>query len=497
MTPPTNRLQMAAATEFAQCFVTASLNRQLHAADSRFVADALRDMVHALRRAQALGLEMPLQLQLSDDCIHYEGQTLEGPSLQAKALLRHCSKRHIAVISFAPELDVDEANRCFDLLLLPANEEALSREHRDETLKAHGIRRIRFTLRSAGDPSNRRSAIPSDREALHRYQDLAQSLLENHALATRNMELAVDIAAGSVERTLTQLEEPSLLLSLATQDDVDRFTVGHSVRVALLALQVARSLGTGRSQLVHVGTAALLHDIGKSKVPQEVLFKQGKLDADEWRWMAQHPRLGAHLLLEQHEDVGPHALGAAFCHHMGPTGCGYPTPALPFAPSGISRLIRVCDVFEALTSVRPYKRALTPLEAYAVMFRNERDFDPHWLRRFVRALGLFPTGTRVLLDDGAEAIVVDQTDLPQSPVVRLLTIGDGAALPIDHPEIIRLGVAVDGVARRIKGLCMHDRCLAVPAFDSYDPQILTTAGNACLSMDLARDAATINLPKST
>jgi len=256
----------------------------------------------------------------------------------------------------------------------------------------------------------------------------------------------------------------------------------------------ARSLGVGRSQLVHVGTAALLHDIGKSKVPQEVLFKQGRLDTDEWRWMAQHPRLGAHLLLEQHADVGPHALGAAFCHHMGPTGCGYPTPALPFAPSGISRLIRVCDVFEALTSVRPYKRALTPLEAYAVMFRNEQDFDAHWLRRFVHALGLFPTGTRLLLDDGAEAIVIDQTDQPQSPVVRLLTASAGSPLPAGHPEVLRLGVQVDGVTRRIRGMCLHDRCLAVPDFAQHDPQILTTAGNACLSMNLARDAATINLP---
>ena len=72
-------------------------------------------------------------------------------------------------------------------------------------------------------------------------------------------------------------------------------------------------------------------------------------------------------------------------------------------------------------SVRPYKRALTPVEAYAVMFRSEQDFDPCWLRQFVRTLGLFPTGTRVLLDDGADALVVGQTDSAHQPIVQLLT----------------------------------------------------------------------------
>jgi len=487
--PSRDELRAHAVSMFVHDLVVLALNRLLHAPDSRFVTDALFDTVRALQHAADLGVEMPLQLQFGDDRIHYEGQPLDGPSLQARSLLRCCAERQIAAISFQRELGTDELNRCFDLLLLSYNRDALTRDQRDVVMRAFGVRNVRITLRSAADPSDRRAGVDDSVRALHQYQDLAECLQHNHVLAHRDHELAVDAAADVVERTVNQFEEPSLLLSLATQDDVDRFTVGHSVRVALLALQVARALGASRDQLVHVGAAALMHDIGKSKVPQEVLFKQGRLSADEWHWMAQHPRLGAQLLLEQHQTVDPHAIGAAFCHHMGPTGQGYPQPALPIVPSGISRLVRVCDVFEALTSVRPYKRALTPVEAYAVMFRNEQDFDPAWLRRFVRTLGLFPTGTRVRLDCGAEGVVVTQTGCPERPEVRLLSAADGADLPAGHPERVAIGVPFEGRVPHIASVSTHDRCVPVPDFDPTEPEVLTqSVHHACLSTQLAQGA---------
>jgi len=479
--PTTAELQRDAVVAFAHALVTASLNRLVHDAGSRFVADALREMVRALERAAALGVEMPLSLQLGDDRLHHDGKALDGPSLQARSLLRCAAERNVATLSFAHGLDVDEANRFFDLLLLGHNRDALSRGHRDVVLHAFGIRHVRVTLRSIGDPSDRRKTIDDADRALHQYQDLAACLQKNHALARRDQELDVDETAGVVERTLGLLDEPSLLLSLAAHDDVDRFTVGHSVRVALLALQVARSLDASRTQLVHVGSAALLHDIGKSKVPQEVLFKQGALTPEEWSHMAQHPRLGAQILLEQHHEVDPRAIGAAFCHHMGPTGRGYPDATIPIVPSGISRLVRVCDVFEALTSVRPYKRALTPVEAYAVMYRSSPDFDPAWLHRFTMTLGLFPVGTRVHLDDGSDALVVAQTQCPDRPTVRLLTGPGNGALPPGHPGVLTIGVPHEGRTPRIVGVDTHDRCVTVPEFDPADPSVsMMGTHHACL-----------------
>ncbi|HEX5050380.1 MAG TPA: HD domain-containing phosphohydrolase [Planctomycetota bacterium] len=496
MTKGQEKLQLAAVTQFAHELVAATLNRELHGRDSQFVGDSLRAMVTALRRAAAVGVDMPLELRFAGDRIDFDGTPLVGPSLQARALLSRCRERHIAALAFGTGMDTDEANRCLDLLLLPQHEQAFSRERRDAAFAALGIQNLRATPCAPGS-SGVREAEPTD-QALHRYQDLADCLQQNHMRARRDMELAVDAAEDVVERTVAQFDEPSLLLSLAAQDDVDRFTVGHSVRVALLALQVARALGADREQLVHVGTAALMHDIGKSKVPQQILFKPGALSTEEWHWMAQHPRLGAQILLEQHSEVNASAIGAAFCHHMGPTGRGYPQPTVPVAPSGISRLVRVCDVFEALTSVRPYKRALTPIEAYAVMFRNEQDFDPAWLRRFARTLGLFPTGSRVHLDCGSEALVTAQGECPEQPRVRLLSGPGGTALPAGHPTELAIGAPFEGRVPRISGVTTHDRCIAVPEFDLAEPEVLTShANHACVSTTLARDAAAIRPAAST
>jgi putative nucleotidyltransferase with HDIG domain len=491
----TDERRRRAVTAFVDDLVTVTMTRRLHPAGGPLVTEAVRTLLQSLAQAAAAGVEMPLQLQFGDDRIHHDGEPLNGPSLQAGSLLRACAERQVAVLSFAAGLQADEVERCFDLLLLPQNHDALARDHRDHTLQALGIRHLRVTLRSPGDPCDRRSPLPGDPEALHRYQDLADSLQQNHVRAHRDQELGLDAVATVVERTLAQFEEPSTLLALATQDDVDRFTVGHSVRVALLALQVARAVGAPREQLVHVGTAALMHDIGKSKVPLEVLWKRGSLTADEWQSMAQHPRLGAQILLEQHEDVDPSAVGAAFCHHMAPGGGGYPQPATPIVPSAISRLIRVCDVFEALTSVRPYKRALTPVEAYAVMFRNEHDFDPRWLRRFATVLGLFPTGTRVLLDDGAEGLVVRQSPCAHRPVVQLLSGSGGEPLPADCPDTLTIGTPWQGRTPRIAAVSTHDRCLVVPELEAEAPHILTTdASHGCLSSTLARDVAAVVRP---
>jgi putative nucleotidyltransferase with HDIG domain len=479
----TAELRSVAVEQFAHCLVNATLNRDLHDAGSSHVRTAIEALIGALRQAVQVGVELPLRLQLGDDCIFHDGVPLEGPSLQARRLLQQCDERQIAAIAFDAPLTAAELLSFLDLLLLPQNRPSLSRKNRERALSALGIRNVSITSRIPGDPADRRVAVVDETRhtALLRYQDLADVLQQNHVRAHRDQELALDATSGIVERAILQLDnEPSGLLALAAQDSIDRFTVGHSVRVALLALQVARAAGADRNQLVRIGTAALLHDIGKSKVPQEILFKQGRLDDEEWRWMAQHPRLGAQILIEQ-QELDASVVGAAFCHHMRPVGEGYPRPAVPFQPSGTSRLVRVCDVFEALTSVRPYKRALTPCEAFAVMCREERDFDQRWLRFFVRTLGLYPQGTRLLLDDGSEAMVARQTACPYQPVVQPITGPAGGSLPPGTPTEITVGVPHAGQVRRVASVRTSDRLVVVPEGDVGEPVILTqTVHGACL-----------------
>ena len=489
MTRTQAHIRESAIVQFAHALVTAAHDYAINGRDSTHVLISLHALVRTLRDAIAAGADSPLQLQFSDDRIHYDGAPLVAPSLQARDLLHELAARDIAALAFGDGLDADEALRLFDLLLLPQNVEAFARAHREQAMLAFGIRNVRSTSRTPADPSDRSVSVAEAIDDLRHYQALAASLQHNHARAHRDQGLAVDQASTAVERALLRLDaEPSGLLSLAAQDNVDRFTVGHSVRVALLALQVARAAGADRDQMVRVGTAALLHDIGKSKVPQEILFKQGKLDESEWHWMAQHPRLGAHILMEQ-QELDHAAIGAAFCHHMRADGSGYPKPAVPVTPSGTSRLVRVCDAFEALTAVRPYKRALTPAEAFAVMHRNPCDFDPRWLALFVHTLGIYPVGTRVLLEDGAHAVVLRQTSRADQPVVRVLSGAGTSELPDGHPDELAIGTQHQGRTPSIRSILLHDRHVPMPEPEAPLPEVLTqTAHGACLSMPKTPDS---------
>ena len=344
----------------------------------------------------------------------------------------------------------------------------------EHVLADRGMQGIGVEFRAADDDGPA-AASAADRSAIESYQQLADVLQQSHVSARRGREISIDAARGIVERTVARMgTAPSDLLALAVYDDIDRFTVGHSVRVALLALEVARAAGSTEDELLLVGTAGLLHDIGKSQVPQDLLFKQGPLGTEEWGAMSEHPRLGAEILVEQ-QDVHPSAIGAAFCHHMAPDGGGYPTPVAAFRPSGISRLIRICDVFEALTAVRPYKCDLTPLEAMAIMHRERAGFDPDWLCFFFRTIGIYPIGTRLRLDSGEMALVVAKGPSCDSPVVRLLdeagvAAGEGA-------RECTIGLPQEGVVRQIAAIVRRH---ASEDHDDPSPLAIAAPATACL-----------------
>jgi putative nucleotidyltransferase with HDIG domain len=437
----------AAVDEFAHHLVAALLCLRMHAATTLAGRDALETARSMLRRAARAGVPMPLRLELGPDNVRWGGCVLPGTSLQSGPLLDVCGRKGIAAIELDPGVTAPELGRLLGLLDDQGAADAFRNGASLEgVLAGHGVQHAEFRL-AGGTWTDSRA-----RQSVGDYRRLTSFLQDTHVDASRGRTLGLDRASGVVERAIAQMdEEPSALLALATYDDIDAFTVGHSVRVALLALQVARAAGARDELLITIGTAALLHDIGKSRVPHHILWKRGRLDPTEWEVMAQHPRLGAEILLEQ-RDLDPRAIGAAFCHHLGSNGRGYPTPYLAFPPSSVSKLVRVCDVFEALTAVRPYKRALAPLQAYAVMYRNRDDFDHAWLDFFVRTLGIYPLGTRLLLRSGEEAIVTAAGSDPRHPEVTVVAHGEPTALAASCDSRRVVGELREGVPTEIAGV---------------------------------------------
>ena len=257
---------------------------------------------------------------------------------------------------------------------------------------------------------------------------------------------AIDVAGarGTAEKLLQAAQgDFGDILQVVRYPDYDSYTVGHSVRVALFAVMLGHRLGLPRETLVELGTAGMLHDVGKAKIPHEILFKPGRLDEDERRIVSRHPVDGARILLE---NPGTSALGiaAAWGHHLRHDRKGYPTVPAWVTSSRVTGMVQVCDVFEALTAVRPYKPALSPARAYEIMLRDRGAFDPSALAALMQAIGMYPPGSRVRLSSGELALVVSPGARIAAPVVRLTHAREGGVLDAKDARTVDLSAPEAG-----------------------------------------------------
>ena len=227
----------------------------------------------------------------------------------------------------------------------------------------------------------------------------------------------VEAQAEEILNRLTQTNE--LQAGMARQEQYDAFTLGHSLRVAILSMNFARTMTKDRELLIRIGTAALLHDVGKSLIPFEILHSSGTLSEEERRQMNMHAELGAKCLLD-HRESDPLAIAAAFGHHRGPNDSGYPRTTHAHPVNLVTNVVKICDVFEALTAARPYKQPMSPVRAYRVMIAMGDKLDQAMLQRFIEVNGIYPTGQLVELDNGKVAVVRDQADDPLAPKVALI-----------------------------------------------------------------------------
>ena len=206
------------------------------------------------------------------------------------------------------------------------------------------------------------------------------------------------------------MRNPSAIISLARLKTKDDYTFMHSVAVCALMIGLSRQLGLSEEETREAGFAGLLHDIGKMAIPLEVLNKPGRLDDHEFALVRNHPRAGADLLLDS-GGVGEVQVDVALHHHERMDGKGYPDRLAGDAISLFSRMGAVCDVYDAITSNRPYKAGWSPCESLRRMNQwRDGHFDERVFQAFVKTVGIYPVGSLVRLDSGRLATVVDQTD---------------------------------------------------------------------------------------
>jgi len=161
-----------------------------------------------------------------------------------------------------------------------------------------------------------------------------------------------------------------------------------------------------------------LHDIGKARIPGEIVHKRGALTDAEYQTMKLHPVLGAEILLA-HEHATDFDRAAAWGHHIRHDGKGYPLQPAWAVRHPLTALLQICDVFEALTAIRPYKKSKDPQQSYQIMLADKGGFHPGILAQFIRALGLYPPGNMVKLSDGRRAKVMAASHVIDRPGVLI------------------------------------------------------------------------------
>ena len=240
---------------------------------------------------------------------------------------------------------------------------------------------------------------------------------------------------------------PGALVSLARLKTADDYSYMHSVAVCALMVALARQLGMNEEQCRHAGLAGLLHDLGKAVMPTDVLNKPGKLTDDEFAVMKTHPERG-HALLMEGKGAGEAALEVCLHHHEKMDGSGYPHGLAGEQIHALSRMGAVCDVYDAITSNRPYKAGWDPAESIARMASWKGHFDTTMFSAFVRSIGIYPTGSIVRLQSGRLGVVVEQNaDKLSAPVVKLF-FSTKSNMPIPP---VRLDLATANTADRIVG----------------------------------------------
>jgi HD-GYP domain-containing protein (c-di-GMP phosphodiesterase class II) len=225
----------------------------------------------------------------------------------------------------------------------------------------------------------------------------------------------VDDISASVMRN------PGAFLSLVRLKTADDYTYMHSIAVSALMVALGRQLGLEGDTLREVGMAGLLHDLGKAYIPERILNKASKLTDEEFEVMKGHPRAGYEALVKV-PDVSAIALDVCLHHHEKTNGSGYPDGKPDAEISQFAKMAAVCDVYDAITSNRPYKRGWDPAESVRKMAEwAPGHFDQRIFHAFVKSLGIYPIGSLVRLESGQLAVVVDQTSKSLlTPLVRVI-----------------------------------------------------------------------------
>ena len=406
-----------------QGFAVAFYNRHLYGAEHTRATAALRQFVMAVRTHIEEDSGSVFRIGVRRGQFMFDGVPMQGGS-NLFQLAARIEGRGVGGVGFTSAVQQGSLEKFLDWLHGSGD---------DPQPEFRGIELLHIQDDPAAD-DDLRSFDPVDwtefRTPVRVYECMSDVLDGAHSNIRSGKDLDIheinELAHWTAEEVVrhgTRMLSPLQILQR------DSYTWQHSVNVAMIASTLLRPLARDSAELARFARAALLHDIGKSLIPEHILHKKGRLSPEEFAIMRKHAELGAQVLAS-YPELDPIDVEVAYCHHMRDDGHGYPHTKLPVKPGPVTAVVQVADMFEALTAHRPYKRSLSVVEAVeAIRTTPGMASKRAAIQMLMSHLTVSPPGSEVILASGERGVVIDSHESdPVRPLVMLMTNPQGEAL---------------------------------------------------------------------
>lgn len=416
--------------QLVHLFFSASKTVQVHDLNNRATQRVLAELVSPVR--ELLEEEGRLELRVATDLLLInDSRIVVGPQDFGTFhyIIEEMKNRDVEGIELLAGIDEEEMGKFLKIFFGDTPQEGVF-DHLCKELGDAGLERVKLVqwverVRQLADEKSEKKEIREESNQVF----FRTVLLMGEVL--KGIEQRRAIQFQKAERLTQQMvdiiqADESILVGLTSIKNFDEYTFAHSVNVCILAMLIGDQLRLYKSDIARLGVAALLHDIGKTYIPQSILNKPGKLDDKDWELMKYHTFFGVKELSRVKSLRGiEDSLFVALQHHVHYDMNGYPQHQGGWDLRLFTRIVTLADYYDAMTTPRVYsKEPLTPDKALCFMLmKSGQIFDPFMTKVFIKAMGMYPIGTVVELDSGERAVVVRQqkkSRMLHRPIVSLM-----------------------------------------------------------------------------
>jgi len=422
---------------------------KLYAENNELIEEQTRLLMEELNRLKAV--EPEIKFKIKQESIFFNQQRLKFSLANYhifKFLLEEFRRREIGQLDLSPDISRQELIKALYILcqkrIEPEPFEAIQAELAGQQISGLSLEKMQDS----------EHLLSPEKSSARLYFLSILHLREISEREKENEKIKLNTTRRLIQSIFNHLvDNESFLLGLTNIKNHDEYTLNHSVNVSLLAIALGKRLGLSRAELVDLGLSAFFHDLGKIETPLEILNKPGQLTEEERKIMELHPSQGAEKLvqLKEFRRLPISAIHVAMEHHIKEDFSGYPHFKIKQDINLYSRIVKVCDFFDAITTKRVYrKKVFTRAEALSLMLDQiGTEFNPIILKAFVQMMGVFPIGSVVLLSTGEVGLVTgvnQEMKFLMRPKVKIIAEADGNKI---DGEIVDL-TEIDAVSKKYR-----------------------------------------------